>query len=68
MHKVAVNVAGLDHDAIHRYNFDPSMGECLLLAGNSATGTVNAAFFTIILLYRISQFISLHVMTNDEIK
>ena len=50
------------------YKIDPSMGECLLLAGNSANGTVNAAFFTIILFYSISQFISLHVMTNDEIK
>ena len=39
------------------YNIDPSMVEFLLFAGNSATGTVKAAFFTIILFYRISLFI-----------
>ena len=39
------------------YNIDPLMVECLLFARNSATGTVKAAFFTIILFYRISLFI-----------
>ena len=32
------------------------------------TGTDKGCIFTIILFYRISQFISLHVMTNDEIE
>ena len=38
-------------------HIDPSMFERVLFAGNSATGTVKAAFFTIILFYRISLFI-----------
>ena len=44
------------------------MGTCLWLSGTSATAPVKADFFTIILFYSISQFISLHVMTNDDIE
>ena len=42
------------------------MGKCLLLSGKSSTGTAKAAFSKIILFHRISKFISLRVMANDE--
>ena len=49
------------------YNIDPSMGECFLVAGSSATGTKKAAFLQLF-YFTASRYLSLYVMTNNEIK